>query len=154
MSGNIESRLAELGITLPEVPAPVANYVPFVIAGSLVFISGQITMWEGELKFLGKVGADLTLEQGQEAARLCAINLLAQAKAAAGELDRIRRCVKLTGFVNADPGFTDHPKVINGASDLIVDVLGDNGRHARAAVGVNSLPLGVAVEVDGVFEIA
>lgn len=154
MSNDIESRLAALGITLPEVPAPVANYVPFVIAGPLVFISGQITMWEGELKFLGKVGADLTLEQGQDAARLCAINLLAQAKAAAGGLERIKRCVKLTGFVNADPGFTDHPKVINGASDLMVDVLGDNGRHARAAVGVNSLPLGVAVEVDGVFEIS
>ena len=154
MSNDIESRLAALGITLPEVPAPVANYVPFVIAGPLVFISGQITMWEGELKFLGKVGADLTLEQGQDAARLCAINLLAQAKAAAGGLEHIKRCVKLTGFVNADPGFTDHPKVINGASDLMVDVLGDNGRHARAAVGVNSLPLGVAVEVDGVFEIS
>ena len=154
MSNDIESRLAALGITLPEVSAPVANYVPFVIAGPLVFISGQITMWAGELKFLGKVGADLTLEQGQDAARLCAINLLAQAKAAAGGLERIKRCVKLTGFVNADPGFTDHPKVINGASDLMVDVLGDNGRHARAAVGVNSLPLGVAVEVDGVFEIS
>lgn len=154
MTNDIESRLAELGIILPEVPAPVANYVPFVIAGPLVFISGQITMWEGELKFLGKVGADLTLEQGQDAARLCAINLLAQAKAAAGGLERIKRCVKLTGFVNADPGFTDHPKVINGASDLMVDVLGDNGRHARAAVGVNSLPLGVAVEIDGVFELS
>ncbi|MEE8516453.1 MAG: RidA family protein [Alphaproteobacteria bacterium] len=154
MSNDIESRLAELGIILPEVPAPVANYVPFVIAGPLVFISGQITMWDGELKFLGKVGADLTLEQGQDAARLCAINLLAQAKAAAGSLERIKRCVKLTGFVNADPGFTDHPKVINGASDLMVVVLGDNGRHARAAVGVNSLPMGVAVEVDGVFELS
>ncbi len=154
MSNDIESRLAALGITLPEVSAPVANYVPFVIVGPLVFISGQITMWEGELKFLGKVGADLTLEQGQDAARLCAINLLAQAKAAADGLEHIKRCVKLTGFVNADSGFTDHPKVINGASDLMVDVLGDNGRHARAAVGVNSLPLGVAVEVDGVFEIS
>jgi enamine deaminase RidA (YjgF/YER057c/UK114 family) len=152
---SIEARLAELGITLPEPAAPVANYVGYVVTGNLVFISGQVTFGPDGLEYQGKVGAQFTVEDGAAAARLCAINLLAQLKAACGgDLERVRRCVKLGGFVNAVPEFTDHPKVVNGASDLMVEVLGDRGRHARFAVGAGSLPLNVAVEVDAVFEIA
>jgi len=155
MTGKIDSRLKDLGIVLPTPPAPVASYVPFVVSGNLVFISGQVTIAADGLKFVGTVGKELTLEDGQAAARLCAINVLAQAKAATGgDLDRIRRCVKVTAFVNAVPGFTQHPEVANGASDLFVEVLGDAGRHARAAVGAGSLPRNVAVEVEAVFEIA
>jgi enamine deaminase RidA (YjgF/YER057c/UK114 family) len=151
---SIEARLAELGITLPEPAAPVANYVGYVVTGNLVFISGQVTFGPDGLEYQGKVGAQFTVEDGAAAARLCAINLLAQLKAACGgDLERVRRCVKLGGFVNAVPEFTDHPKVVNGASDLMVEVLGDRGRHARFAVGAGSLPLNVAVEVDAVFEI-
>ncbi len=155
MAGKIDARLAELGIELPTASAPAANYVPFVRAGDLLFVSGQVTAWNGEIKFIGTVGSDFTVDEGYQAARICGLNLLAQARAALdGDLDRLARVVKLGGFVQAAPGFTDHPKVINGASDLMVEVLGDAGRHARFAVGAPSLPLGVAVEVDGVFEVA
>jgi enamine deaminase RidA (YjgF/YER057c/UK114 family) len=152
---NTESRLKDLGINLPTPPAPVASYVPFVTSGNLVFVSGQIPLAADGLKYVGKLGADIALEDGKAAARLCAVNLLAQLKAACGgDLDRARRCVKLGVFVNATPDFTQHPEVGNGASDLIVAVLGDAGKHARAATGAGSLPRGVAVEVDGIFEIA
>jgi enamine deaminase RidA (YjgF/YER057c/UK114 family) len=155
MAGRIEAKLAELGITLPTPMAPVANYVPYVITGDLVVISGQLPAVDGKLIATGKVAEGVTAEQGVTAARHCFINLLAQLKAACGgDLDRVRRCVKLGVFVNATPDFTQHPEVGNGASDLIVAVLGDAGKHARAATGAGSLPRGVAVEVDGTFEIA
>ena len=150
----IEDRLAELGLTLPEAAAPAANYVPYVQSGNLVFVSGQITLLNGALKYVGRVGADFTAEEAYEAAKLCGLNLIAQVKAACGgDLDRVKRVVRLGGFVNCTDDFTDQPKVINGASDLMADVFGDAGKHARAAVGVNTLPLGVAVEVEGLFEI-
>ncbi|MCL4066301.1 RidA family protein [Pseudomonas sp. GX19020] len=151
---SIEARLKELGVILPDAPAPVANYVGFVQTGNLVHISGQISADEhGPIK--GKLGSELSVEQGAAAARRCAISLLSQVKVACGgDLSRITRLVKLTGFVNSTADFTDQPKVINGASDFMVDVLGDKGRHARAAVSSNSLPLGVAVEIDAIFEIA
>ena len=154
MAGKIDAHLADLGITLPTATAPVANYVPYVIAGNLVHISGQITMENGELKFVGKLGKDYQVEDGQKAARLCALNLVAQLKSAIGDLDKVTRVVKLNAFVNSDPAFTDQPKVVNGASDTMVEIFGDAGKHARSAVGVASLPLGVAVEIDGIFEIA
>ncbi len=154
MTGKIEARLAELGIELPQAPAPAANYVPFVVAGNLVFVSGQVTVENGEVKFKGRLGEDMDIDEGYQAARLCGLNLIAQAReAAGGDLDRIKRVVKLGGFVNATPGFTDHPKVINGASDLMAEVFGEAGKHARFAMGAVSLPLGVAVEVDGIFEL-
>ncbi|MEE8623651.1 MAG: RidA family protein [Alphaproteobacteria bacterium] len=155
MAGRIEARLAEFNIALPQAATPVANYVPYVVSGPLVFLAGQVTVWNGEIRFVGKLGRDFTVEEGQEAARLCGLNLIAQARAACeGDLDRVVRCVKLTGFVNSMPDFTDQPKVMNGASDLMTEVFGESGRHARAAIGVNTLPLGVAVEVEGIFEIA
>jgi enamine deaminase RidA (YjgF/YER057c/UK114 family) len=154
MTGRIESRLKELGITLPAPPAPVASYVPYVQSGNRIVFSGQIPMTAEGLKFVGVVGGDLTVEEGQAAARLCAINLLAQVKAAAGDLDRVSRCVRLGVFVNAAPGFTQHPEVANGASDLMVAAFGDAGRHARSAVGAGSLPRGIAVEIEAEFEIA
>jgi enamine deaminase RidA (YjgF/YER057c/UK114 family) len=155
MTGKIDARLKELDIVLPTPPAPVASYVPFVVTGKLVFISGQVTVAADGLKSVGIVGKDLSLDDGKAAARLCAINVMAQARAACGgDLDRIRRCVKVTAFVNAVPGFTQHPEIANGASDLFVEVLGDAGRHARAAVGAGSLPRNVAVEVEAVFELA
>lgn len=154
MTGKIEARLDELGIELPQAPTPAANYIPFVVAGNLVFVAGQVTVENGEVKFKGRLGEDMDIDEGYQAARLCGLNLIAQAReAAGGDLDRIKRVVKLGGFVNATPGFTDHPKVINGASDLMVEVFGDAGKHARFAVGAVSLPLGVAVEVDGIFEL-
>jgi len=154
MPSKTDSRLAELGITLTEAPAPAANYVPFVISGNLVFISGQISRGESGL-ITGQLGGGLDVAAGRAAARTCALALISQLKAACGgDLDRLVRVVKLNGFVNAAPDFTDHPAVVNGASDLMVEVFGDRGRHARAAVGSVSLPLGVAVEVEGVFEIA
>ena len=154
MSGRIEARLKELGIELPQPAAPVANYVPFTTSGNLVFISGQVCQWNGEFRYIGKLGAGIGIADGQAAARLCAVNLLAHLRVACGgDLDRVRRCVQLRGFVNCSPYFTDMPQVINGASDLMVAVFGDIGRHARAAVGMNSLPVGVAVEVEAVFEI-
>lgn len=155
MTGRIDARLTELKISLPAASVPAANYVPVVIAGNLAFVSGQVPVLQGELKYLGKVGVELTIEQGQQAARLCALNIIAQLKLAlGGDLDRVRRCVKVGGFVNCESGFGDQPKVINGASDLFVAVFGDAGRHARFAVGTNALPFNVAVEVDAVFEVA
>ncbi len=155
MTGRIESRLKELGIALPKPPAPVASYVPAATSGHLVFVSGQITSTAEGLKYVGVVGRDLTVEDGKAAARLCAINLVAQVKAACGgDLDRVKRCVKLTVFVNAAPDFTQHPEVANGASDLLVEVFGEAGKHARAALGAGSLPRGVACEAGAIFEIA
>lgn len=153
MTDSAEARLSALGLKLPEPVAAVANYVPALISGSQLYVSGQIAIGpEGPLK--GKLGADLDIEGGQNAARLCCLNILAQAKAALGSLDRIGQVIRLTGYVNSTPDFTDHPKVINGASDLMVAVLGECGRHSRAAVGVSSLPLGVAVEIDAIIAIS
>lgn len=150
---TIESRLAERGITLPNAPAPAANYVPFVLEGSTLYVSGQISQGpEGLIK--GRLGETMSVEEGAAAAQRCAISLLAQVNAACGgDLSRLKRVVKLTAFVNSTADFTDQPKVINGASDFLVDILGDAGRHARSAVSAASLPLGVAVEIDGIFEI-
>ena len=151
---DIETRLADLGVTLDAPPAPAANYVPFVRAGGLLYVSGQISMANGA-PLRGKLGADMAVEQGAEAARSCAVSLLAQVKAACdGDISRLTRVVKLTGFVNSTADFTDQPKVINGASDFLVEALGEAGRHARSAVSAASLPLGVAVEIEGIFEIA
>lgn len=155
MTKKINKRLAELGIVLPEISTPAANYKPYVISDNLVFISGQISIWNGELRFIGKVGDEISLTEGIKAARLCGLNLLAQAQdAAKGDLDKIKQVVKLNGFVNSHANFKDHSKIINGASDLMVDVFGKFGFHARAAVGVSSLPFNVAVEVDGIFRLA
>lgn len=153
MSNPIEARLAALGITLPQAPAPAANYVPFVQSGSMLYISGQVSSGpDGFIK--GRLGDNMTVEDGAAAAKTCAISLLAQAKAACGgDLGRVVRLVKLVGFVNSTADFTDQPKVINGASDFMVEVLGDAGRHARSAVSAAALPLGVAVEIEGIFEI-
>lgn len=148
-----EEKLQSLGITLPEPAKAVANYVPFVITGNMLFISGQVSLGpDGLVK--GCLGKDMELAGGQAAAKLCGINLLAQCRSALGELSRIKRVVKLGGFVNATPDFVDIPQVVNGCSDLMVEVLGDAGRHARSAVACPTLPMGVAVEVDGIFEIA
>ncbi|WJS84915.1 RidA family protein [Paracoccus sp. TOH] len=144
---TIETKLAELEITLPDAPAPAANYVPYVISGNLLFVSGQISALKG------KLGADLAVEDGAEAARGCGLALLAQARAALGSLDRVKRVVKLGGFVNSTAEFTDQPEVVNGCSNLMVEVFGDKGRHARAAVSAPALPRGVAVEIEAVFEI-
>ena len=155
MSGRIDTRLQELSITLPKAAPPVASYVPYVITGNLVFISGQVTMGPSVLEYVGQVGKEFTMEQGQAAARLCALNVIAQLReACAGNLDRVTRCVKVTGFVNAVPNFAQHPEVVNGASDTFVQVFGERGKHARAAVGAGSLPRNVAVEVEAIFEIA
>lgn len=155
MAGQIDTKLNELGITLPHAAAPAANYVPFTISGNQVFVSGQVPFVDGKIQFQGKVGDDFTTEQGVECARICALNIIAQVKAACGgDLDRVVKCVKLGGFVNCVDGFSEQPKVINGASDLMVDIFGDKGRHARFAVGTNALPLNVAVEIDAIFEIS
>lgn len=154
MAGKIAQRLSELKIELPKAAAPVANYVPVTMTGSQAFVSGQVTAWNGEFRYKGQLGREVSLEDGQAAARLCALNIVAQLQAALGDLDRVKRCLKLNVFVNSAPDFTDQPKVANGASDLMVEIFSDAGRHARAAVGVAQLPLGVAVEVDAVFEIA
>ncbi len=151
--GKYETRLAELGIILPTAAAPAANYVPSVRSGRLLFISGQLPFKDGKLAYLGRLGKELSIEDGYQAARLCAINLIAQIQAAASTVDRVARIVRLGGFVACTPDFTDQPKVINGASDLLVEVFGEAGRHARAAVGSPSLPLGVPVEVDAVVEL-
>ncbi len=154
MSTKIADRLAELGIELPGAPNPVANYQPYVVSGNLVFISGQVTIWNGEIMHQGKIGRDMTIEQGYEAARMCGLNLIAQAGAACGgDLDRIKQVVKLGAFVNSIDDFKELPNVVNGASDLMAEVFGDAGRCTRTNVGVPSLPLGFAVEIDGVFEI-
>ena len=155
MAGTVEKRLAENDIQLPTPASPAANYVPWVVSGNLVFISGQLPILDGALQYSGRVGRDMTIDDGQAAARLCALNLLAQLKAACdGDLDRVVRCVKVGAFVSADSDFGDQPAVINGASDLIVDALGDAGKHARFAVAAPSLPLGAPVEVGAIFEIS
>ena len=155
MAGAIDARLKELGLEIAAPAAPVANYVGYVKSGNLVFVSGQVTLKDGQLQYQGKLGADISLEDGQAAARLCGINVIAQLKAACdGDLDRVQRIVRLGGFVNSTPEFVDQPKVVNGASDLMVEVFGDKGRHCRAAVSASSLPLGVAVEVECVAEVA
>lgn len=155
MTNEIENRLSELGITLPEPSTPAANYVPFVVTGNLVFISGQVPVNADGLPYKGKLGDGVSLEDGQAAAKLCCLNILAQLKAACGgDLSRVVRCVKLGGFVNSTPDFDQQPAIINGASDLMVDVLGDKGRHARFAVGAPALPFDVSVEIDAVFEIS
>ena len=150
---SIDNRLAELGITLPQPTAPVASYVPAVEAGGLLHISGQISVGDDGKLILGRLGEDMNLERGVEAARRCGIMLLAQIKAALGSLDRVERIVKLGAFVNSAPSFTDQPKVANGASELMQEVFGEAGRHARSAVGVPVLPLGVAVEVDAIVAV-
>ncbi|WP_417604626.1 RidA family protein [Primorskyibacter flagellatus] len=154
MSNAIEDRLNEMGITLPDAAAPAANYVPFVKQGNTLYVSGQISNGpDGLIK--GKLGDGMTAEDGARAARHCALSLLAQVRAACdGDLTRLKQVVKLTGFVNSTVDFTDQPKVINGCSDFMVELLGDTGRHARSAVSAASLPLGVAVEIEGIFEIA
>ena len=150
---DVNQTLADLGISLPDAPAPAANYVPFVQSGNLVFVSGQVSM-DADGLVRGKLGEYMSVEDAQKAARLCALNLLAQVSAACdGDLNRVERVVKLTGFVNSTSDFNQHPQVVNGASDLMAEVFGDAGRHARAAVGSSSLPLGVAVEVEGIFQI-
>ncbi|EEA91918.1 RidA family protein [Pseudovibrio sp. JE062] len=154
MSDTIQQNLEKLGVALPEAAAPAANYVPFVKTGNQLFISGQLPMQDGKIAKVGKVGADLSIEDGVEAARLCAINLLAQAKAATGDLSKIVRLVKIVGFVNSNGDFGDQPKVINGASDFMVAAMGDAGRHARSAVSAGSLPFNAAVEIEAIFEIA
>jgi enamine deaminase RidA (YjgF/YER057c/UK114 family) len=153
MAGEIEARLKALDIALPEAKAAVGSYVPFVHINGQLVVSGQLPMEGGGIAVAGQLGAGVSLEDGQKAAHLCALNILAQAKAALGDLDRIVQLVRLNGFVCATPGFADHPKVINGASDLMVQVLGDKGRHTRIAVGCASLPLNAAVEVDAIFAI-
>lgn len=154
MSDTIDGRLAALGISLPEAAAPAANYVPYVISGNLLFLSGQLPIEGGKVAVIGLVGGDVALLEAQRAAELCAINILAQAKAAlSGDLSRISRVVKLNGFVASAPGFVEQHLVINGASNLIANVLGEAGKHARAAVGMASLPLNAAVEIDAILEI-
>jgi len=155
MAGTVEKKLAELGIVLPTPASPVANYIPLVRVGALMFVSGQICLdASGKLVAKGKLGAGVSVEDGQKAAHACAINLLAQVKSALGDLDKVARVVRLGGFINSDPAFLEGPKVMNGASDVMVAVFGDKGRHARTTVGVAVLPGDAAVEVDGVFEVA
>ena len=152
MTSAIEARLSALNITLPDAPAPAANYVPFVRTGNQIFVSGQVSSGpDGFIK--GKLGADMSVEEGAAAARRCGLALIAQARAAVGDLDRVKRVVKLTAFVNSTADFTDQPKVVNGCSDLMVEVFGEAGRHARSAVSAASLPFGVAVEIEAIFEV-
>ena len=154
MSGMVEARLKELGIEIVDAPAPLANYVPYTVSGNIVFVSGQGTLQDGKLRYIGKLGREFTIEDGYQAARICALNVLAQLRnACGGDLDRVTRVLKISGFVNSMPDFTAQPKVVNGASDLFVEVFGDIGRHARFAVGAPVLPDDIAVEVDGIFEI-
>lgn len=149
---NIQTKLEELGLSLPKVAAPAANYVPYVVSGNMIYVSGQIPFLNGEKMHMGRVGDDLNAEDGVAAAQACALNILAQVNEAVdGDWSKVKRCVKLGGFVNCTPDFTDQPSVINGASNLIGEVMGDAGKHARFAVGAPSLPLGVAVEIDAVF---
>ena len=154
MTGRIEARLTELKIELPKAGEVAGNYVPFVRSGDLLFVAGQLPVWMGERRFAGKLGREITIEQGQQAARLCGLNILAHLRnAVGGDLDRVVRCVRLGGFVNSAEDFSEQPQVVNGCSTLMVEVLGDQGRHARTAVGVNVLPFNLAVEVDGIFEV-
>ena len=155
MTGSIDRRLAELGIELPEPSRPGANYVPFTWSGKQLFLTGQLSQWNGERRFIGKLGREFGIEDGRQAARLSALNLISHLRAALdGDLDRMSHCLRLAGYVNSLPSFADQPKVMDGASDLFVDVFGEAGRHARLAIGVAVLPYDVAVEVEGVFEIA
>ena len=155
MSGTVEKNLADLGIVLPQVATPLANYVGSVRSGNLLYVSGQLCFGpDGKLAAIGKLGGGVSIDDGQKAARACAINILAQIKAAVGDLDKVTRVIRLGGFIASSPSFLDGPKVMNGASDLIVEAFGDKGRHARTTVGVAVLPLDAAVEVEGVFEIA
>ncbi|MDE1566556.1 RidA family protein [Aquabacter sediminis] len=154
MSQTIEQKLAELGITLPTPVAPLANYVPVVRTGNLLMVSGQLSIDSAGKLMTGKLGGGVEIETGRAAARLCGINILAQVKAAIGDLDKVVRVVKLVGFVNSVPDFADQPKVMNGCSDLFVEVLGDKGRHARSAVGIAALPFDAAVEVEAIIEVA
>ena len=154
MAGTIDKKLTDLGITLPTPAAPIANYVATVRSGNLITVSGQLCFGdEGKLVATGQLGGGVSLEDGQKAARACAINLIAQVKAAVGDLDKVVRVVRLGGFINSAPGYADGPKVMNGASDLMVEVFGDKGRHARSTVGVSALPANAAVEVEGLFEV-
>lgn len=154
VTSDLERHLMERGLQLPSAAAPAANYQPYTVSGRLLFISGQLPFQDGKVAVTGRLGAGVSVEQGQEAARLCALNILAQAKAACGgDLGRLARCLKLGGFVSCTPEFVDHPKVVNGASDLIAGVMGEAGQHARFAVGCASLPLGAAVEVEAIFEL-
>jgi enamine deaminase RidA (YjgF/YER057c/UK114 family) len=152
MAETAQSRLAALGIVLPTPPAPQANYIPTTRSGGLVFVSGQVSIVPGGKQYLGKVGGPVSVEQGREAARVAAINILAVLNAALGDLEKVKRVLKLVGFVNCTPDFTDMPKVVNGASDLLVEVLGERAKHARSSIGVNSLPVGVSVEVEVIVE--
>jgi enamine deaminase RidA (YjgF/YER057c/UK114 family) len=154
MTGKIAARLHELGIILPEPATPIANYIPFNVAGKLVVISGQIPLRDGHIAYTGKLGEAVSIETGIAAAKLCFINLVAQLLAAAGDLDRVKQVVRLGGFIAAGPGFTQHAQVMNGASDLAVEIFGAAGRHARTTIGVPSLPGDAAVEVEGLFELA
>jgi len=155
MAGTIEKKLQELGVALKEAPAPVANYVPFVRSGTMLVVSGQLCFGaDGKLVATGRLGGGVSIEDGQKAARACAVNLLAQVKAALGDLDRVTRVVRLGGFINSAPSFADGPNVMNGASDLMVAAFGDKGKHARSTVGVAALPADAAVEVEGLFEVA
>ena len=154
MAGRIDTRLAELGLTVPNAPAPAANYVPWVVSGGLLFIAGQVPMSDGAVTHTGALGRDADLDHGIAAAKLCALNNIAQMKAALGNLDRVARIVKITVFVNSAADFTDQPKVANGASDFLVSVFGDAGRHARSAVGASALPLNSSVEIESIVEIA
>jgi enamine deaminase RidA (YjgF/YER057c/UK114 family) len=154
MAGTVEKKLSELGIVLAEPTAPVANYVPFVRTGNLLMVSGQICLDAGKLVAKGQLGAGVSIEDGQKAARACAVNVLAQVKAALGDLDKVARVVRLGGFVNAATGFVDGPKVMNGASDLMVAAFGEKGKHARTTVGVSALPQDAAMEVEALFEVS
>lgn len=155
MAGAVEARLAALGIELPEAAAPAAAYIPYVLSGSMLYVSGQVPFWNGSVpdEHKGTLGAGVEIEQGQKTARICGLNLIAQVKKAVGDLDRVVQVVKLTGFVNSAPDFTGQPQVVNGCSELMQEVFGDLGKHARSAVGVAALPLGVAVEIEGIFEV-
>jgi len=154
MTARFDRRIEELGIELPRPSTPGANYVPFARVGSLVFLTGQLSQWNGERRFIGKLGREFEIPEGQQAARLCALNLVAQLRAALeGDLDRVVRCVRVAGFINSEPGFSAQSQVLNGASDVLVELFGEAGRHTRLAVGVSALPYGVAVEVEAVFEV-
>jgi enamine deaminase RidA (YjgF/YER057c/UK114 family) len=154
MPESAETKLQALGVTLPVPPAPAASYIPTMMVGKLLFVSGQVSILPGGDKFIGKLGREYDVEEGQKGARICAINILANLKAALGDLEKVKRIVKLTGFVNCAPDFTDPHKVINGCSDFLIEVLGERGKHSRSAIGLATLPLGAAVEVEAIAEIA
>ena len=155
MAGRIDARLAELGIDIPVPPIPVASYLPYVVTGNLVVIAGQVTLEDGKVKYVGRLGETISVEDGEAATRLCALNVLSQLKAACdGDLDRVTKVVRLNAFFNATPDFADHARLFNVASDLMAEIVDESGRHTRVNVGVSSLPLNVPLELDGIFEIA